>query len=66
MFKVNYAVEIQVHSKIIKNEDRALDENDFINLLKRDGFQESQYTSNYLFDSKFDFNSILGPVNLLS
>lgn len=66
MFKVNYSTEIKVHSIVIKIESRALDEQQFIQLVQKDGFDQSKYVNNYLFDPKFDFNSILGQANLLS
>jgi hypothetical protein len=66
MFKVNYATEIKVHSVIIKIENRALDESEFIQLVQKDGFDKSAYVNNNLFDAKFDFSSILGQPNLLA
>ena len=66
MFKVNYDVEIRVHSIIIKIEEKALDESQFLNLINKDGFDQSSLMKNNLFDPDFDFNSILGQINLLS
>ena len=60
MFKVNYATEIKVHSVIIKIEMRAFDEAQFIQLVSKDGFDQSKCVNDCLFDAKYDFNSILG------